>query len=78
MMLAKTITNITVLYNKRKQRFVQVFPFSWSRKTKAEKPEVERVMSSRYVVRAHEGQDKREILIFLLPPPFTLSLKAAL
>ena len=35
-------------------------------------------MSSRYVVRAHEGQDKREILVFLLPPPFTLSLKAAL
>ena len=77
MMLAKTITNITVLYNKRKRRFVQVFPFSW-KKTKAEKPEVERVMSSRYVVRAHEGEDKREILVFLLPPPFTLSLKAAL
>ena len=27
--LAKTITNIAILCNKRKWRFVQVFPFSW-------------------------------------------------
>ena len=78
MMLAKTVTNIAILSNKRKWRFVQVFPFSWSSFTKAEKPEVERVISSKYVVRVHEGQDKREILVFLLPPPYTLSLKAAL
>ena len=30
MMLAKTINNIPILSNKRKRRFVQVFPFSWS------------------------------------------------
>ena len=28
MVLAKTITNIAILSNKRKRRFVQVFPFS--------------------------------------------------
>ena len=27
--LAKTMTNIAILCNKRKWRFVQVFPFSW-------------------------------------------------
>ena len=28
--IPKTITNIAILSNKRKRRFVQVFPFSWS------------------------------------------------
>ena len=65
MMLAKTITNIAILSNKRKRWFVQVFPFSWSSWTKAEKPKVERVMSSRCVVRVHEGQNRSEILVFL-------------
>ena len=65
MILAKTITYIAILSNKRKRRFLQVFSFSWSSLTKAEKPKVERVVSSRCVVRLHEGQNKREILVFL-------------
>ena len=65
MMLAKTITNIAILSNKRKRRIVQVFPFSWSSWTKAEKPKVGRVMSSRCVARVHERQNKIEILVFL-------------
>ena len=56
MVLAKTITNIAVLSNKRKRRFLQVFPFSWSSYTKGEKAKVERVMSSKCVIRVHEGQ----------------------
>ena len=56
MVLAKTITNIAILCNKRKRRFVQVFPFSWSSYTKGEKARVERVMSSKCVIRVHEGQ----------------------
>ena len=75
MMLAKTITNIAILSNKRKRWFVQVFPFSWSSSTKAEKPKVERVMSSRCVVRVHEGQNKREILVFLYLVRFDFLLR---
>ena len=32
--LAKTITNIAILCNKRKWRFIQFFPFSWRSKKK--------------------------------------------
>ena len=53
---AKTMTNIAILCNKRKWRFVQVFPFSWRSQKKGENSKVERVISSKCVVRVHEGQ----------------------
>ena len=56
MTLAKKITNIVILCNKRKRRFVQVFPFFWSSYTKGEKAKVGRIMSSKCVIRVHEGQ----------------------
>ena len=56
MVLAKTMTNIAILCNKRKWRFVQVFPFSWRSQKKGENSKVERVISSKCVVRVHEGQ----------------------
>ena len=56
MTLAKKITNIVILCNKRKRRFAQVFPFFWSSYTKGEKAKVERIMSSKCVIRVHEGQ----------------------
>ena len=56
MVLAKTITNIAILSNKRKRRFLQVFPFSWSSYTKGEKAKVERVMSYKCVIQVRKGQ----------------------
>ena len=44
MVLAKTMTNIAILCNKRKWRFVQVFPFSWRSQKKGENSKVERVI----------------------------------
>ena len=54
--LAKTMTNIAILCNKRKWRSVQVFPFSWRSQKKGENSKVESVISSKCVVRVHEGQ----------------------
>ena len=60
MVLAKTITNIAILSNKRKRRFLQVFPFSWSSYTKGEKAKVERVMSFRYAKDSYVYKNKQE------------------
>ena len=66
MVLAKTITNIAILSNKRKRRLVQVFPFSWSSWTKGGKAKVERVMYTKdsYVYK-NKQEKTTEILVFL-------------
>ena len=57
MTLAKKITNIVILCNKRKRRFVQVFFHSSGAVTQKERrAKVERIMSSKCVIRVHEGQ----------------------
>ena len=71
--LAKTMINIAILCNKRKWRFVQVFPFSWRSQKKGENSKVESVISSKCVVRVHErttmctriNKNETEISVFL-------------